>query len=35
MTGLYAHQTTVVVNHAGTSVFHDNTGLDGGGLALY
>ena len=33
MTGLYAHQTTVLVN--GTSVFHNNTGIDGGGLALY
>ena len=33
MTGLYALQTALVVN--GTSVFHNNTGIDGGGLALY
>ena len=30
MTGLYALQTALVVN--GTSVFHNNTGIDGGGL---
>ena len=33
MTGLYALQTALVVN--GTSVFHNGTGIDGGGLALY
>ena len=33
MTRLYALQTALVVN--GTSVFHNNTGIDGGGLALY
>ena len=33
MTGLYALQIALVVN--GTSVFHNNTGIDGGGLALY
>ena len=33
MTGLYALQTALVVN--GTSIFHNNTGIDGGGLALY
>ena len=33
MTGIFAYRTGVVVN--GTSVFHNNTGIDGGGLALY
>ena len=33
MTGLITHLTTIVVN--GTSVFHNNTGINGGGLALY
>ena len=33
MTGLNAYHTNVVVN--GTSVFHNNTGIDGGGLAMY
>ena len=33
MTGLYALQTALVVN--GTSVLHNNTDIDGGGLALY
>ena len=33
MTGLSVYRTAVVVN--GTSVFHNNTGIDGGGLAMY
>ena len=33
MTGLSVYHTAVVVN--GTSVFHNNTGIDGGGLAMY
>ena len=33
MTGLFVYRTAVVVN--GTSVFHNNTGIDGGGLAIY
>ena len=33
MTGLDAYHTAVVVD--GTSVFHNNTGYNGGGLALY
>ena len=33
MTGLRLYRTAVVVN--GTSVFHNNTGTDGGGLAMY
>ena len=33
MTGLAAYQTAVVVN--GTSVFYNNTGNNGGGLAMY
>ena len=33
LTGLFAYHTTIVVN--GTSVFHNNTGIDRGGLALY
>ena len=33
MTGLTAYHTAIVVN--GTSVFHNNTGIDGGGLILY
>ena len=33
MTGLRLYRTAVVVN--GTSVFHNNTGIDGGGLAMY
>ena len=32
-TGLLAYRTTVVVN--GTAVFYNNTGIDGGGLAMY
>ena len=33
MTGLYVYRTEIVVN--GTSVFYNNTGIDGGGLAMY
>ena len=33
MTGLAVYHTAVVVN--GTSVFYNNTGIDGGGLAMY
>ena len=33
MTGLSVYRTAVVVD--GTSVFHNNTGIDGGGLAMY
>ena len=33
MTGLVVRSTTVVVN--GTVVFHNNTGINGGGLAMY
>ena len=33
VTGLFAYHTAVVVN--GTSFFHNNSGIDGGGLALY
>ena len=33
MTGLSVYHTAVVVN--GTSVFHNNTGIDGGGLAMF
>ena len=32
-TGLFVYHTAVVVN--GTSVFHNNTGIDGGGLSMY
>ena len=33
VTGLYMFNSAVIVN--GTSVFHNNTGIDGGGLAMY
>ena len=33
MTGLAVYHTAVVVN--GTVIFHNNTGIDGGGLAMY
>ena len=33
MTGLFAYHTAITVK--GTSVFHNNTGIDGGGLAMY
>ena len=33
MTGLSVYRTAVVVN--GTSVFHNNTGIDGGALAMF
>ena len=34
-TGLLAHRTVIRINTNSTSVFHNNTGIDGGGLALY
>ena len=33
MTGLQVYRTAIVVK--GTSVFHNNTGIDGGGLGMY
>ena len=33
MTGIFVYRTAIVVN--GTSVFYNNTGIDGGGLAMY
>ena len=33
MTGLTVYHTAVVAN--GTLIFHNNTGIDGGGLAMY
>ena len=33
MAGLTVYHTAVVVN--GTLVFHNNTGIDGGGLSMY
>ena len=35
MTGLLAYRTVIIVNSNSTSVFHNNTGIDGGGLAMY
>ena len=32
-TGLVAHRTVIMINS--TSIFHNNTGTDGGGLAMY
>ena len=34
-TGLLCYRTVVLVNSSSTSVFHNNTGIDGGGLAMY
>ena len=34
-TGLLCYSTVVLVNSNSTSVFHNNTGIDGGGLAMY
>ena len=34
-TGLLCYHTVVLVNSNSTSVFHNNTGIDGGGLAMY
>ena len=34
-TGLLCYRTVVLVNRNSTSVFHNNTGIDGGGLAMY
>ena len=34
-TGLLCYRTVVLVNSNSTSVFHNNTGIDGGGLAMY
>ena len=33
MTGLFVYRTIITMN--GTSVFYNNTGIDGGGLAMY
>ena len=35
MTGLTVYNSAVIVNGNSTSVFHNNTGIDGGGLAMY
>ena len=35
MPGLLAYRTVVLVNSNSTSVFQNNTGIDGGGLAMY
>ena len=35
VTGLLCYSTVVLVNSNSTSVFHNNTGIDGGGLAMY
>ena len=35
VTGLLCYRTVVLVNSNSTSVFHNNTGIDGGGLAMY
>ena len=35
VTGLLCYRTVVFVNSNSTSVFHNNTGIDGGGLAMY
>ena len=34
-TGLLAYRTVIMINSNSTSVFHNNTGTDGGGLAMY
>ena len=34
-TGLLAYRTVIILNSNSTSVFHNNTGIDGGGLAMY
>ena len=34
-TGLLAYRTVILVNSNSASVFHNNTGIDGGGLAMY
>ena len=35
MTGLAVYRTNVEVSSDSASVIHNNTGIDGGGLALY
>ena len=34
-TGLLAYRTVILINSNSTSIFHNNTGIDGGGLAMY
>ena len=34
-TGLLVYRTVILVNSNSASVFHNNTGIDGGGLAMY
>ena len=34
-TGLLAYRTLILINSNSTSIFHNNTGIDGGGLAMY
>ena len=34
-TGLLAYRSVIMINSNSTSVFHNNTGIDGGGLAMY
>ena len=34
-TGLLAYRTVILINSDSTSIFHNNTGIDGGGLAMY
>ena len=34
-TGLLAYRTVISVNSNSTSIFHNNSGIDGGGLAMY
>ena len=34
-TGLLAYRTGILINSDSTSIFHNNTGIDGGGLAMY
>ena len=35
MTGLTVYNSAITVNRNSTSIFHNNTGIDGGGLAMY
>ena len=35
MTGLLVYHTVILVNSNSASAFHNNTGIDGGGLAMY
>ena len=34
-TGLLAYRTVILINSDSTSIFHNNSGIDGGGLAMY